>query len=122
MKSILKFLKYVNHPLYAPFIPHRIEKERLEIERNRNLTEEERRADQRINNKVITNKPSKGRYKFLQKYYHRGAFFLVRKNQHMVEFFVFCLFVCLFTFCFLISCTWVWQKGEKGKIITLLFP
>ena len=59
------------------FLFFRVEKERQEIERNRHLTEEERRADQRMNNKVITNKPAKGRYKFLQKYYHRGVFFMV---------------------------------------------
>ena len=51
-------------------------KEQQELERFRNLTEDEKREEMKLNPKQITNKADKGKYKFMQKYYHRGAFYM----------------------------------------------
>jgi hypothetical protein len=50
-------------------------KEREELEMLRSMTEQERLAWERKNPKAKKEKASKQKFKFLQKYYHKGAFF-----------------------------------------------
>lgn len=72
------------HPLSYPKLSGRVFgavcarrafKEREELEMLRSMTEEERLAWERRNPKAQKAQASKQKYKFLQKYYHKGAFF-----------------------------------------------
>lgn len=51
------------------------EKELAEVERRRNMTEEERQAENVQLGTDHTDKKQKVAYNFMQKYYHKGAFF-----------------------------------------------
>jgi microfibrillar-associated protein 1 len=55
-------------------------KEKEELEKLRSMTEEERREYERRNPKEQTQKVKK-KWKFMQKYYHKGAFFQVRSPR-----------------------------------------
>lgn len=55
-------------------------KEKEEIERVRNMTEEERREWERKNPKASAKQKQK--WRFMQKYYHKGAFFQSEADEH----------------------------------------
>ncbi|CAD5123084.1 DgyrCDS11460 [Dimorphilus gyrociliatus] len=57
------------------------QREMAEVERRRNLTEEQRQKELKENPKLITNQQERGKYKFMQKYYHRGVFYLDEDND-----------------------------------------
>lgn len=50
-------------------------KEKLEIDRRRNLTDEQRKDENLRLGSDDTLRPFKSKYQYLQKYYHKGAFF-----------------------------------------------
>ncbi|BHF73534.1 Microfibrillar-associated protein 1 [Sparganum proliferum] len=62
-----------------------IQQEKEEIERIRRMTDAQRREEFRKNPKKITNKAPKGKYKFLQKYFHRGAFFVSTEEEKLFQ-------------------------------------
>lgn len=66
-----------------------LEREQAETDRLRSMTEEERRLEAKNNPKIVTNKASKGKYKFMQKYYHRGAFYMGDEVRELALFFFF---------------------------------
>ena len=57
------------------------EAEQAERDRRRAMTEEQRLEDLRLNPRILTNKSEKGKMKFLQKYYHKGAFYMDQENE-----------------------------------------
>merc|ERR1719273_3123977 len=58
-----------------------LRKEAADIQRRRNMTDEELQWDLRTTPRVTTNKSVKGRYKFLQKYYHKGSYYMEQEDQ-----------------------------------------
>ena len=57
-----------------------IELERSYIEKRRQMTDEERLEDDRRMGKFDNKEVDKSKYKFLQKYYHKGAFYVDEKS------------------------------------------
>ena len=53
-------------------------KEKEEVIRIHEMSEEKRLDYLLKNPKIITNKAERGKYNFLQKYYHRGVYYLVK--------------------------------------------
>lgn len=63
------------------------EREQQEITRRRNLTEEERQEENRKLGTDETERPERQKYRFMQKYYHKGAFFQHRARGEAAHIF-----------------------------------
>ena len=58
-----------------------VKREAAETERRRYMTEDERRRELRNVPSIATNKSIKGKFKFMQKYYHKGAFYMEKEEK-----------------------------------------
>ncbi len=58
-------------------------KEKLEMERRRNLSDSQRKEENLRLGSDDTLRPFKSKLKFLQKYYHKGAFFTNERAENM---------------------------------------
>ena len=56
-------------------------REEAETAYRRNMTDAERRQEFRNAPKIVTNKSTKGKYKFMQKYYHKGSFYMEKEEN-----------------------------------------
>lgn len=56
-------------------------KDKEEILRIRNLSDEQRLNEFKNNPKKVTNQQIKGKLKFMQKYYHRGVYYVTEKEE-----------------------------------------
>eukprot|EP00049_Salpingoeca_infusionum_P004968 m.86428 g.86428 ORF g.86428 m.86428 type:complete len:432 (+) comp12807_c0_seq2:147-1442(+) len=57
------------------------DKEKMEVDRVHEMTDRERRDYFKANPKMVTNKGDRGKMKYLQKYWHRGAFFMDEHDE-----------------------------------------
>eukprot|EP00118_Oscarella_pearsei_P005371 m.24641 g.24641 ORF g.24641 m.24641 type:complete len:233 (+) comp28659_c0_seq2:753-1451(+) len=57
------------------------DKDKDELDHLHQLTDEQREQEFKLKPKMITNKQDRGKMKFLQKYYHRGVFYLDEDDE-----------------------------------------
>eukprot|EP00730_Choanoeca_flexa_P014026 TRINITY_DN5978_c0_g1_i1.p1 TRINITY_DN5978_c0_g1~~TRINITY_DN5978_c0_g1_i1.p1 ORF type:complete len:484 (+),score=130.57 TRINITY_DN5978_c0_g1_i1:81-1532(+) len=62
-------------------IRERLEREKLETDKVHEMTDAEREEYFKANPKLVTNQAERGKMSFMQKYYHRGAFFMDEEHD-----------------------------------------